>query len=219
MNKRKIALMIVFLFFLAAGSGVTWYYWYQTTHYVKTEDAKITGDIYRVMPQVSAKLEILDIKEGDQVMAGQIVGRQDATNLPPTMLDHVLLRAPVSGIVLKTLAKPGEVVAPGQPVALIADPHQFYVSANIEETKIKKVKVGQLVDFTVDAYPGMRFKGKVRKIGEATLSTFSLFPSTNTSGNFIKVTQRIPIEISFMEDPARYHFVPGMNVYVRIHIR
>ncbi|MCK9911827.1 hypothetical protein MXD81_21915, partial [Microbacteriaceae bacterium K1510] len=81
---------------------------------MKTEDARVAGDIYRVMPRISGKLTSLKIAEGDNVVADQIVGQQDTLNLANNMLDNATLRAPITGTVIKTLAKEGEVVAPGQ---------------------------------------------------------------------------------------------------------
>ncbi|GAB7389218.1 efflux RND transporter periplasmic adaptor subunit [Bacillaceae bacterium] len=215
---KKGLLYVILCLFVLTGAGVGGYYWYQETHYVSTEDARIAGDIYRVMPEIAGKIVSLEIDDGERVKAEQIVGQLDNSKLPADQLDRAMLRAPVSGIVIKTLAKEGEVVAPGQPVAMIVDPRHLYVSANIEETDIAKVKVGQEVDITVDAYPDLRLKGIVRKIGEATASTFSLLPPLNTSGNFTKVTQRIPVEVELLGDPAEYHLSPGLNTEIRIHI-
>ncbi|MDI3329018.1 MAG: HlyD family efflux transporter periplasmic adaptor subunit [Alicyclobacillaceae bacterium] len=215
---RKAILIILLIAMVAAGGGIGYYYWYQVTHYVSTDDARIAGDIYRVMPRVAGKLTALDIREGDYVAADQIVGRQEVSNLSNSLLDNAVLRAPAEGTVIKTLAKVGEVVSPGQPVALIVNKKDLYVSANIEETDLAKVKVGQPVEFTVDTYPGIRFTGKVKEIGEATASTFSLLPPINTSGNFTKVTQRIPVKIS-IDDRHGANLSPGMSAEIKIHIR
>lgn len=71
-------------------------------------------------------------------MADQIVGQQDITNLSNSLLDQASLRSPISGTVIQTSAKVGEVVAPGQSVAMIVDKNALFVSADIDETKIKK---------------------------------------------------------------------------------
>lgn len=216
--KRKIILIALVIAIVVAGGGIGIYYWYQAAHYVSTDDARIAGDIYRVMPRTAGKLTALNIQEGDYVVADQIVGQQDVSNLPNSMLDNAILRAPTSGTVIKTLARVGEVVAPGQPVALIVNKKDLYVSANIEETDLGKVRLGQPVDFTVDTFPGLTFTGKVIEIGEATNSTFSAIPPINTSGNFTKVTQRIPVKIS-IDDQHGADLSPGMSAEIRIHIK
>ncbi len=115
-------------------------------------------------------------------------------------MDLAVLRAPISGQIIKKLASPGEMGTVGNPVALMVDTDDLYVTANIEEDKIEKVKVGQEVRLTVDSFPDVWFKGKVDSIGSASTSTFSLL-STQTSGNtFIKVTQRIPVKITLRKN-------------------
>ncbi len=216
--KRKIALYAILIVMVLSGTGIGFYYWYKAAHFVETEDARIAGDIYRVMPRISGKLNSLSIKAGDTVVADQVVGQQDVTNLPTSMLDQSVLRAPISGKVIQTTAKVGEVVSPGQTVAMIVDERALYVSANIEETDLEKVKVGQPVDFTIDTYPEYQFTGKVVEIGEATTSTFSLIPTVNTSGNFTKVTQRTQVKIS-IDDDHGLKLSPGLSAVVRIHIK
>ncbi|GAA4712125.1 HlyD family efflux transporter periplasmic adaptor subunit [Brevibacillus fulvus] len=216
--KKKFILYLIILLIVVAGGGIGYWYWYQSEHYVTSEDARLSADIYRVMPRITAKLTSLQIKEGDSVVADQVVGLQDTANLSNNLLDNAALRAPITGTVIKTLAKEGEVVTTGQAVAQIIDESKLYVSANIEETDIGKVKLGQKVEFTIDAFPGKTFTGKVFEIGEATNSTFSLLPATNTSGNFTKVTQRIPIKIS-IDDMQGLKLSAGLNTYIKIFVK
>lgn len=107
------------------------------------------------------------------------------------------------------------ITAAGTRLAVSYNLDDLWVTANIEETDIDDVKVGQDVDVTVDAYPNMTLNGKVEQIGLATAGTFSLLPSNNTSGNYTKETQVIPVKIS-IENYAE-KLVPGMNATVRIH--
>ncbi|WP_139488046.1 efflux RND transporter periplasmic adaptor subunit [Brevibacillus dissolubilis] len=216
--KRKFILSLILILMVVAGGGIGYYYWYEGEHYVKTEDARVAGDIYRVMPKISGKLIDLQIKDGDQVMSDQIVGQQETTNLPTNLIDNALLKAPISGTVIKTLAKQGEVVAPGQAIAMVVDKSKVYVSANLEETEIGRVHTGQPVEITVDSFPGKTFYGSVIEVGEATNSTFSLLPATNTSGNFTKVTQRVPIKIS-LDDLQGVQPSPGMNAIIKITVK
>lgn len=216
--KRKLVLYVILLLLVVGGGGIGYYYWYQSTHYVTTEDARITGDIYRVMPKMTGKLTGLAVKEGDAVVADQIVGQQDTTNIATNLLENSVLRAPITGTVIKTQAKEGEVVSTGTSVALVIDESKLYISANLEETEIERLKLGQKVDFTVDAYPGKVLSGHLMDIGKATNSTFSLLPSTNTTGNFTKVTQRIPIKIA-IDDTAGLHLAAGLNVKIKVHVK
>jgi membrane fusion protein (multidrug efflux system) len=93
--------------------------------------------------------------------------------------------------------------------------------AYLEETKIANVHVGQNVRFTIDAFPNTRFYGKVFLVGSSTASVFSLIPANNASGNFTKVTQRVPIRISIdSEDKNRdlsaLNILSGMSAVIKI---
>ncbi|KQL48368.1 hemolysin D [Brevibacillus choshinensis] len=216
--KRKLVLYVILLLLVVGGGGIGYYYWYQGAHFITTQDARITGDIYRVMPKMTGKLTGLAVKEGDAVVADQIVGQQDTSNIAGNLLENSVLRAPITGTVIKTQAKEGEVVSAGTSVALVIDENKLYISANLEETEIQRLKLGQKVDFTVDAFPGKQLSGHLMEIGKATNSTFSLLPSTNTTGNFTKVTQRIPIKIA-IEDTAGLHLAAGLNVEIKVHVK
>ncbi|MFC5446963.1 HlyD family secretion protein [Paenibacillus aestuarii] len=216
--KRKMILFIILAVMVVSGAGIGGYYWYEGANFVSTDNARVAGDIYRVMPRISGKINTLGIKVGDTVVADQIVGQQDITNLSNSLLDQAALRSPIGGTVIQTAARVGEVVSPGQSVAMIVDKNAVYISADVEETKIKKIRVGQPVEFTIDTYEGAKFTGKVTEIGEATASTFSLIPSVSTSGNFTKVTQRLNVKIS-IDDHKGFDLAPGMNAVIKIHIK
>ena len=99
---------------------------------------------------------------------------------------------------------------------MIVDPQKLYITANIEETKLGKVKQGQNVDITIDQIEGKTFTGKVKYVGKASNSTFSLLP-TSTSGTFTKVVQRVPVKIEF--DKVNSELLPGTNAIVKIHVK
>ena len=127
------------------------------------------------------------------------------------------IKSPVNGVVDKTFVKVGEYVTPGQRLALVHDPDKIWIEANIKETQIRLLKPGQTVNVSVDAYPDIAFTGKVTSVGNATTSEFTLLPSPNPSGNFTKITQRLPVRIAIdqKDDLLR----PGMMVEVDIDIR
>ncbi len=127
------------------------------------------------------------------------------------------IHSPRDGIVDKIFVDAGEFVQPGRRLLLMHDPYQVWVSANIKETEIRHIKLGQAVAIKVDAYPDEKFSGEVAKIGHAATSQFSLLPSTNPSGNFTKVTQRIPIKIAVNQKQDLLK--PGMMVEVAVDVR
>jgi len=129
-------------------------------------------------------------------------------------LAHTCVTSPIDGVIAKKVGNLGEVVKPGQPIAIVVDLANLWVEANLEETKIEQVRWGQAVDLAVDAYPGKKFKGKVVNIGAAASSEFALIPENRSAGNFTKVTQRIPVKIEVI-DPVR-QLRPGMMVEAAI---
>lgn len=132
--------------------------------------------------------------------------------------EYTTIVAPVTGTVALKSVNPGEVVAAGQPLFSVANLDDVWLNARIEETKVGKVQVGQTVEYTIDAYPQQTFTGKVYEIGSATNSVFALIPTENASGNFTKVTQRIPIKITLPQD-GNYVFRPGMSAIIKIHLQ
>lgn len=218
MKNKKILYLVLALMVLSL-AVVTSFYWYNSTHYVDTEDARVDGTIVKVSPQISGRISEMNVAEGDNVKEGAIIARQVDYQLTSGLnLDLSVVKSPITGTVIKKIGNVGEVGTPGSAIVMIADLKSLYITANIEETELYKVKPGQNVDFTIDSIPGIKFSGQVNSIGEATTSTFSLLPSQNTSGNFTKVVQRIPVKISIKNYQGQ-RLLPGMNAIVRIYIK
>ncbi len=148
------------------------------------------------------------------VLEAQVKEKEEAAKAAQVRLGDTTILSPIDGIVSKRIVNLGEIVQPGQPIVFVNDPHQCWIIANIEETRIRKVQVGAPVLVKVDAYPGKLLKGQVLAIGSATSSEFSLLPSDNPAGNFIKVTHRIPVRISVTANPEVLR--PGMMVEVAV---
>ncbi len=129
--------------------------------------------------------------------------------------DHTL-RSPIDGVVSRTFVDVGEYLQPGQRIALIHDPNEIYVEANIRETDVRRVEQGQTVRVEVDAYPDLEVNGVVERIGHAATSAFALLPNPTPSGQFTKVTQRLPVRIQVAQ--RRNLLRPGMMVEVFIHV-
>lgn len=127
------------------------------------------------------------------------------------------IRASVNGVVDKVFVEVGEYITPGQRLAVVHNPGRIWIEANIKETDIRKLKTGQPVDILVDAYPDETFAGTVAIIGNATTSEFALLPTPNPSGNFTKITQRLPVRIAIDQHGRKLR--PGMMVEVNIDIR
>ncbi|MGA7800190.1 MAG: HlyD family secretion protein [Gammaproteobacteria bacterium] len=132
-------------------------------------------------------------------------------------LDDRVVRSPLDGVVDKTFIQPGEYVSAGQPILMMHAPDDVWVEANIKETEVDELREGQPVHIHVDAYPDQTFRGHVRVIGHAATSQFALLPDPNPSGNFTKITQRIPVRITIDKGP-KARLSPGMMVEVDVDV-
>lgn len=234
--RKRTVVIIAIAVALLGGLAIVGYYRYQSANYVTTNDARVAADTVTVSPEITGKLIKWQVKEGDQVTGGDVLGQQDlgsalnsgitmgAVNpqsmnpAAATLADKAQIKAPITGQVIKSSAIVGEMAGSGTSLAVIADTSNLYVSANIKEDYIRNIHLNQMVDLNIDAYPGKTFHGRVENIGEATTSTFSLLPAQNDSDNYTKVTQVIPIKID-IQDIGNARLMIGMNANVKIHIR
>lgn len=217
--KKKVILYVALAAMILTLAGIVFYYWYKNNNYVDTEDARVDGAIVKVSPQITGRIAEVSVVEGDPVKEGEIVARQvDFSLKQGDNLDLSVIRSPITGTVIKKVGNTGEIGVPGQPVVMVTDLGSLYITANIEEKKLYKIKEGQDVDFTIDSIPAVKFKGQVASIGEATVSMFTLLPAQSSGGSFTKVTQRIPVKITIKGYQGQ-RLLPGMNAVVRIHIR
>ncbi|MFA6430850.1 MAG: HlyD family secretion protein [Candidatus Margulisiibacteriota bacterium] len=130
---------------------------------------------------------------------------------------NTFLKSPIDGIIIQKNAQPGNLIEPGQVAMMIADVDHAWVNANIEETNISKVKIGQLVYVSIDE--GGDITGRVEEINVATASQFSLLPAENAGGNFTKIVQKIPIKIALDPHPNHKILRAGQSVSVKIKVR
>jgi len=143
-------------------------------------------------------------------------------NVIETQLKNTVIEAPMSGVVAKKWVLPGDIVQPGQAIYSIYDLSDVWVVANFEETKLSALHMDSRAELTVDAYPQHLWSGKVYQIGTNTAAQFTLIPPSNASGNFTKVTQRVPIKITIENSGAGVdkdvRLLPGMSIEVKIRV-
>lgn len=132
-------------------------------------------------------------------------------------LDHTVVRAPIAGVATKVPSlQPGQYLAASTAsIAIVATDH-VWVQAQPKETELTNVKPGQKVTVTVDTYPGVEWSGEVESISPASASSFSLLPAENTSGNWVKVVQRIPMRVGIRNEPGKPQLRMGMSVELSI---
>src|SRR6478752_2480564 len=132
-------------------------------------------------------------------------------------ISYTKIYAPQAGKIGKKNISVGQFVQPGAPMFAIVNDTTYWIVANFKETQIKKFRPGQEVDIELDAYPDMKIKGSLESVSEATGAKFSLLPPDNSSGNFVKVTQRVPVKIN-INDISHYTNVlrAGLSAYISV---
>ncbi|GAB6282244.1 MAG: HlyD family secretion protein [Ignavibacterium sp.] len=159
-----------------------------------------------------------------KIAEAKVEATQAQLNVISTQLKNTVIASPMNGVVAKRWILEGDVVQPGQPIFTVYDLKNLWVTSNFEETKLSEIKLGAPVKIDVDAYPNVEVQGKVIQIGSNTASQFSLIPPNNASGNFTKVTQRIPIKISIDKIVTKENkkndvtLLPGMSVEVKVKL-
>jgi membrane fusion protein, multidrug efflux system len=132
-------------------------------------------------------------------------------------LDFALVRAPVDGIFANRLVNVGDFVAVGQRLGNVVPLDDVYIDANFKETQLRRIRPGQPVTISVDAYGHRKFAGKVESLAPASGSVFTLLPPDNATGNFTKIVQRVPVRIRVPGAVARENLLrAGMSVYATI---
>jgi multidrug resistance efflux pump len=212
------------------GGGIFGYrYWQDQRLFVSTDNALITGALVQMGTLNSGRVNSVAVDIGDTVTKNQTV----ATVVLPSSLGNtpigtpklefrgtedqqVAVRAPIDGVVVARSANPGDTVATGQSLLTVIDQKDLWVQAQIEETKISRVAVGETVEVSVDTL-GRTLPGKVVAVGRASSATFSLLPQGSSSGNFTKVTQLVPVKIAL--DYGNLPLVFGSSVEVKIRVQ
>ena len=170
------------------------------------------------LDQQRQQLNVLDSQE-KQAQATLRV-QQAALDLAAINLGYTRITAPADGMVGLRQVLPGQYVSVGTQVVSVVPLPQVWVVANYKETQMTRVRVGQKVRVTVDAFPGTMLHGRVDSWSPASGAQFSLLPPDNATGNFTKVVQRIPVKILLDPDPAVDDLLrPGMSVIATIDTR
>ena len=213
-RSTRISLIVILVVAVVVGGGITTWYFIDAQNYISTDNAQIDGDQILVNAPTSGTVVEWQATQGSHLTQDDIVGRirmQGAYVQP-----ELPVRAPADATVVVDNAVEGGYVTAGEQLAVAYDFSTIYVTARVDETDVNDVRPGQRVDIEVDAFPGAELTGTVREVQGGAAGVFSLFPESNSTGNFQKVTQVIPVEID-ISNPENLPVVPGMNVTVQIH--
>jgi len=262
-RRTKITALIASVFALIC--IIAW--WFLFRPYVSTDDARVAATLVRIAPEaVGGRLIKLNVKEGDRVKKGDILGELDHRiaeaqlkrakakaalsasdlkrinvmvaqhglaqkeldlakanadsaeadlQLAQVAFENTTIRSPADGVIVQKTTEIGNIVEPGQTLLTVVDSEHAWIAANIEETSVGDVKVGQLVHVSIDE--GGELTGKISEVRASVASQFALIPSDNGAGNFTKVVQRVPIKVDLDPHPVRDLRV-GQSVEIKIRV-
>ena len=206
-GKGKFIFVLILTLLLGAGAWFGFQFYMQSASYLTTDNARVTTNLITISANMPGILERFTLYEGRYVVENEVLGWVE---------NGEALRSPFDGLVIRTHAVQEQMVSPMEPLAVIADINNLHVQANIEETDIARVHVGQPAIVTIDVFGNRQFNGYVSEIGRVTsaeLAGTSLF--FNTGGTFTRVTHLIPIEITITDDVNLDNLI-GVNARVRL---
>jgi membrane fusion protein (multidrug efflux system) len=163
----------------------------------------------------TSEARIAELKTHFAVLQADIKRKQAALELARLNLSYTVIRAPYSGRLGRKNIMEGQQIQSGQPLVSIINEREKWITANYKETQVSGMYVGQPVEIRVDAIDRKVFKGKIIAIAGSTGSRFSLLPPDNSTGNFVKIIQRVPVKIAF-EDGEEGKVIAGMSVNVAV---
>ncbi|MEO7217554.1 MAG: HlyD family secretion protein [Gemmatimonadaceae bacterium] len=164
----------------------------------------------------TAGSQVTTAKAGVRIAEARAGAANAALDNAKLQLSYTKITAPASGLVARKQVEVGQLVTAGQPVMSIVADTGVWVTANFKETQLNDIKVGQPVEFDVDAYGGCTAHGKVESLSGATGAKFALLPPDNATGNFTKVVQRVPIRIAVTKGCPDHPLRPGLSVNVHV---
>lgn len=166
---------------------------------------------------IQAQRRKLDVLAAQRQAAQATLSQAEAArSLRQIELDNTVVRAPVDGVVGNRQVRVGRFLATGMAVLDIVPLRQVWIVANMKETQIEHLHVGQSVRIAVDGYPQAEVRGIVDSLAPGSGAAFSLLPADNATGNFVRVVQRVPVKIRLTHVPPQVHLVPGMSARVAI---
>ncbi len=209
---RKISkglLVLVGLLVVLVGAGVAGFFIYMGEYYYQTDNAKVDAMIFQLAAKASGKLEKVYVSRGDAVTAGQVLARVD---------NGSFIRSPIDGTVIDVKMQEDDYATATDVVMVVAKTSDIYITANVEETNILKIRPGQSVSVSLDAY-GRSFDGIVDDVNTVTSTKLTGSASSfTTSGTYSKVTQLLPVKIKLLDDIDLAGII-GTNATIKIRIR
>jgi membrane fusion protein (multidrug efflux system) len=184
----------------------------------RTAQSRIAESAARVEQSAPVDALVAQVHANADLAHARVDSADAALAQAKLMLSYTRIEAPADGVLSRLAAHDGQLVQAGQQVVAVV-PSATYVLANYKETQVGQMHVGQRAEIKVDAYPGRTFEGKIDSTSPGTGARFSLLPPDNASGNFVKVVQRLPVKIAWVNVPADAKLAAGMSADVTVLTR
>jgi membrane fusion protein (multidrug efflux system) len=185
---------------------------------VEQANAKIPQADASIQAAMTAPQQVRVSQSRAKSAQAQVAQRRALLDQAKLNLGYCVIVAPVSGIVGKKTVEVGQNISPGEQLMAVVPLEDIWVTANFKETQLRRMRPGQVVKFSVDAY-SREYTGKLEGVGGASGSRFSLLPPENATGNYVKVVQRIPVRIDL--DPGQnddHRLRPGLSVDPKVYV-
>lgn len=169
----------------------------------------------------AAQSAVCEVNQRLENAQAAIMRAEAALDMARLNLSYTVITAPSDGFLGRRTIEEGQLVSPGQTVTTIMPDGPKWIIANFKETQLSRIRTGQEAEITVDAIPGRTFRGKVAAISSATGSRYSMIPTDNSAGNFVKIRQRVPVRIEFadtVDDADSRLMAAGMMCEIKIKV-
>jgi membrane fusion protein, multidrug efflux system len=184
-------------------------------------ESRVAEAAGRVQQSTPVDRQIAAATAAGKLAHARVHAAEAALELAKLQLGYTKITAPVAGFVSRLAVHDGQMVQPGTTLVMVV-PAATYVVANFKETQIGRIRPGDLVEVTIDAFPGT-FRGKVDSVSAGTGARFSMMPPDNATGNFVKVVQRVPVKIVWAPDEGydkiRGQLHAGLSAEVKVHLQ
>lgn len=169
----------------------------------------------------AARSSVSEVGQRRENAEAAILRAEAAVNMAKLNLSYTVVTAPADGCVGRRTIEEGQLVSPGQTITTLIPDTRKWVVANFKETQTSRIRMGQEAEISIDALPGRRFRETVTAISSATGSKYSMIPTDNSAGNFVKIQQRIPVRIDFgneLSAEENRRMAAGMMCEIRVDV-
>lgn len=170
----------------------------------------------------AARSTVSEVNQRRENADAAIMRAEAGVKMARLNLSYTVITAPANGFIGRRSMEVGQLVSPGQTITTLMPDGVKWVIANFKETQMAHIRTGQKAEISIDAIPGHVFNGTISAISSATGSKYSMIPTDNSAGNFVKIQQRIPVRIDFsdtLSDKFNRRMAAGMMCEVKVYVK